>query len=84
LAEKDVQSGCTGQTGSQGQERDEVEAGSKTSTGSEVKTDTKGQTGSEVKTGVNVIKLFSFVIDDEAQQAKVFSLGNPFQSGLRV
>jgi len=34
--------------------------------------------------GVNVVKLFSFVTDDEAQQARVFFLRNPFQSGLGV
>ncbi len=36
------------------------------------------------RTGVNIIKLFSFVADAEAQQARVFVLGNPFQSGLRI
>ncbi len=34
--------------------------------------------------GVNVIKLFFFVTDDEAQQARAFALGNPFQLGLRI
>jgi len=35
-----------------------------------------------VTPGVNVIKLFSFVTDDEALKARVFVLGNPFQSVL--
>jgi len=30
--------------------------------------------------GVNVIKLFSFVADND----RAFVLGNPFQSGLRI
>jgi len=30
--------------------------------------------------GVNVIKLFSIIIDDKAQYARGFALGNPFQS----
>jgi hypothetical protein len=34
--------------------------------------------------GVNVIKLFSFVTDDEAQLARWFALGNPIQLGLRI
>ncbi len=34
--------------------------------------------------GVNVIKLFSFVTDDEALSARGFVLGNPFQSGLKI
>jgi hypothetical protein len=34
--------------------------------------------------GVNIIKLFSFVTDDEAQEASVFALGNPCQSGFRI
>jgi hypothetical protein len=33
---------------------------------------------------VNVIKLFSFIADNEAQKVKVFALGNPFHSGLRI
>jgi hypothetical protein len=32
--------------------------------------------------GVNVIKLFSFVTDNEAQKARGFAIRNPFQSGL--
>jgi hypothetical protein len=34
--------------------------------------------------GVNVIILFSFIADDEAQHARGFAVGNPFQSGLRI
>jgi hypothetical protein len=34
--------------------------------------------------GVNVIKLFSFVTDDEALPARGFVLANPFQSGLKI
>ncbi len=34
--------------------------------------------------GFNVIKLFFFVTDDEAKQARGFALGNPFQSGIRI
>jgi Dpy-30 motif len=39
---------------------------------------------SKERPGVNVIKLFSFVTDGEARLARGFSLGNPFQSGLRI
>jgi hypothetical protein len=42
------------------------------------------QRGCRWRSGVNVIKHFSFVTDDEAQEARVFFLGNSFQSGLRV
>ncbi len=45
---------------------------------------TKGNVATAKTPGVNVIKLFSFVTDDEAEQAGVFFLGNPFQSSLRV
>jgi hypothetical protein len=34
--------------------------------------------------GVNVIKKFSFVTDDEAQKARGFATGNPFQSVLSI
>ncbi len=33
---------------------------------------------------VDVIKLFSFVTDEEAQLARGFDIGNPFQLGLRI
>jgi hypothetical protein len=33
---------------------------------------------------LNLIKLFSFVTDDKAQEARGFALGNPFQLGLRI
>jgi hypothetical protein len=34
--------------------------------------------------GVNVIKLFPFITDSKAKQARGFVFGNPFQSGLRI
>jgi hypothetical protein len=34
--------------------------------------------------GVNVIKHFSFVTDNKAQYARVFVIGNPFLSGLKI
>jgi hypothetical protein len=35
-----------------------------------------------VQSGVHVIKLFSFITDDEAQKARGRGLGNPFQLGV--
>jgi hypothetical protein len=37
-----------------------------------------------LRSGVNVIKLFSFIADDETKKARAFVLGNPFQSGLGI
>jgi hypothetical protein len=32
--------------------------------------------------GVNIIKLFSFIADDKAEEARAFAPGNKFQSSL--
>jgi len=34
--------------------------------------------------GVNVIKLFTFITDNEDQSTRGFALGNNFQSGLSI
>jgi hypothetical protein len=34
--------------------------------------------------GVNLIKHFQFITDEEAKSARGFALRNPFQSGLRI
>jgi hypothetical protein len=34
--------------------------------------------------GVNILKVFTFITDDEAQCARGFAIGNPFQSSLII